>query len=159
RHKDLIGAGTLRRLALTPDGLRALVTRRDAHDVAEVNVNRSGAFGQITPIPIAGDPDGIAVSPSGRRAYVTDATDSLIYELDTDLASVTQRTVLREIRVGEARLTGGVAVDRTGRSVLFSTGDQGSRGVDLGSAFTFALHGTASAGGIAITPSAREALF
>src|SRR5206468_1019381 len=86
--------------------------------VVEVDADpQSGTFGQaLAFIPLPGAPEGIAVAPSGQRAYVTDQTAGVVEELDVDVTSALYRHVLREIPVPNAILAGGIAIDpRRGR--------------------------------------------
>src|SRR5262249_61685657 len=62
-----------KRLALSPHGLRAFVTRRDSSDVVAIDADpTSGTFRQVlgkTFTGVGSGPDGITVAGSGRRAY------------------------------------------------------------------------------------------
>ncbi len=165
-----LAAGTA--LALTPDGSRAYVTRRERGDVIAVDASpASGTFRQILrTIPlefastpgadaVVGLPEGIAIAGTGKRAYVTDRLEGVVFQLDIDPRSFTRDQVVGEIRDPDAVLVGGVAVSPGSDKVFFATSNAGSRSFDLATAVSAAVNPEVGGDGAAITPTGGEVLF
>jgi YVTN family beta-propeller protein len=164
RTPVVVAMAGARRLALSPDGYRAYVTRRDLGEVAVVDADPfSGQYRTILAHVTVGDgqgrPEGVALGNSGRRAYVTDASSGTIYELDTAAGSLTRNQVLREVSDPGLTLTGGVVVLPGSSRLLFTTGNEGSRSYDLSSGVASVLTGQPSTGAVAATPSGEEMLY
>ncbi len=154
--------GAASRIALTPDGARAIVTRPVAGDAVVVDADPlSGTFGQaVTNIPVAGTPEGIALSPGGRRAYLTDQLIGKAFELDIDPGSATFNSVLREIRLPGALLTAGIGVTPDNTQLLVTTSNAGSRAIEIANdSMVVLLHPGASTGGASATLGGDQALF
>ena len=151
-----------RRLTLSPDGYRAFVTRRDSGDVVVVDADPlSGTFRQVlghAHSGAGGQPDGIAITGSGRRAYVTDAVLGTIFEFDTAIGSPTTNQVVREIKDSTVVLTGGITISPGTGKLIFTTGNASSRSFDLGSSAAAVVISGASTGSVAITPSGTDVL-
>lgn len=151
-----------RSIALTPDGAWGVITRPERGEVDVVDARpTSGRFGlPEATLPLGGKPTGVAVSPDGRRAYVTDGLEGRVRVLDLDPASLSARTELPGIAVPNAALSGAVAVDPRGDRLYVTTADRGLLALDPANpgAAPVVLHPTSLAGGIAIPPGGTEVL-
>ena len=105
-------------IALTPNGLTALVTDYSGGDVLPITLS-SGAVG--TPISVGEGPLGIQVSPNGNDAYVANSEDGTVSQIV--LSNDTANSPATTIEVGF--LPQQVAVDPTG-STLWVTEDNSS---------------------------------
>jgi DNA-binding beta-propeller fold protein YncE len=149
-----------RSIALTPDGARAVITRPAGGEVVVVNAARgSGTFGlPIATLALGGAPGGVAVAPDGTRAFVTDATGGMVRVLDIDPASVALYSERRQIPMPATALTGGVAVDPRGGTLVLTSSDRGLLAVDLSTDAVVVLNPAPNSGGVAIPPSGAEVL-
>lgn len=82
-------------IALTPDGLEALVTDYSGGDVIPVTL-KSGLLG--TAIPVGANPLDIQVSPNGNNAYVANSGDGTVTQID--LTSNTPTTPATTLETG-----------------------------------------------------------
>ena len=104
-------------------------------------------------------PEGIAVAPSGQRAYVTDQTAGVVEELDVDVTSALYRHVLREIPVPNAILAGGIAIDPRRERLVLTTKNLGMVSVDLDSTeIVTTLSSQVGGAGVAVTPGGNRVL-
>lgn len=102
-------------IAITPNGLTALVTDYSGGDVLPITLS-NGAVG--TPISVGEGPLGIQVSPNGNDAYVANSEDGTVSEIV--LSDDTANSPATTLEVGF--LPQQVAVDPTG-STLWVTED------------------------------------
>jgi DNA-binding beta-propeller fold protein YncE len=108
---DIGGPASYGSVAISPDGSRAYVGRKDSKDVVAIDLRTGRLVG--SPIPIGEIPTAIAITPDGRRAYVVDSTGSelepaeTITVLDTQTGSV----VGGPIKVGRAPSDVAIAPD------------------------------------------------
>ena len=65
-------------IAITPDGSRALVVDHDE----SVSVVETATRKALKPIPLPGAGEGVAISPSGELAWVTDEGDEEVHVID-----------------------------------------------------------------------------
>ena len=158
-------------IALVPSGRRAWVTRPDnaASDhansrVSEVDADpNSATYGQVLgDVALPGYlPSGITIAATGQLAYVSDQSSDRVLELNIDPAAAGSfRTLLREIKVPTALLSGGIVLDPHGRSLYVGTDNLGLLAIDLAvdppTATTLAA--TAVGAGVAVTPSGGRVL-
>lgn len=160
RPVTLLAAGDTRGLALTPDGSRLVTGIAGAGDVLVMGAIPGNNLGVILgTIPIGVTVGAAAVSPNGRRAFVTDLGGT-VFELDIDPGSATPFTVRRIMPIPGAALTGGIAVSLDGTKLYLSTNNQGLIQADLtqNPPLVMVLNPTPNQGGVAITPSGGEVL-
>lgn len=154
-------SGTFRGTALTPDGSRLVTCRPNLGQVLVIGASPGLNLGQIlATITVGGAPGGAAISPNGRRAYVSDQVQGVVHELDIDPASVGANTMRRDLQVPGASLSGGAAVSLDGATLYLSSVNLGLLSVDLTQntgAFTV-LQSDPVVGGVAITPDGGEVL-
>ena len=153
--------GNLRGLALTPDGSRAVLGRPGTGDVIVMGTTPGNNLGlTLATIPAGGSPGGVAISPNGRRAYVTDQIADQVHEIDLKPGSLALYTVLRTFTVPGAALTGGIAVSLDGGALALSTSNQGLLSLDVTTdpPVVSVLNPTPNQGGVAIVPSGGEVI-
>jgi YVTN family beta-propeller protein len=154
--------GTFRGLALTPDGSRAVLGRASTGDVLVIGATPGNNLGLALapPIPVGGEPGGVGISPNGKRAYVPDHLAGKVSEIDIDSGSPAPYSVLRQIALPGATLSGGVAVSLDGTTLYLSSSNQGLLSVDLtvDPPVSTVLNPNLCDGGVAITPSGEEIL-
>lgn len=73
----ITGSNAPRRFAITPDGIKA-------HVLGNSQVFPIDLVSQITgtPIPVGSGPDGIAVTPDGKTAYISSFNDNIVTPID-----------------------------------------------------------------------------
>jgi hypothetical protein len=154
--------GRYRGLALTPDGARAVLGRASTGEVLVLGALDGPGLGIPVhpPIVVGGEPSGLAISPDGKRAYVTDRNAGIVHEVDIDPVSLTAYTLLRDITLSSATLSGGIAVSLDGGQLYLASSNQGLLRVPLSEEDPSAqvLNSSATDGGIAVTPAGDEVL-
>jgi YVTN family beta-propeller protein len=116
-------------IVFTPDGTRAYASIDGNYgSVSQIKVINTSSHTIVNTIqlPIPTAPQGVAVSPDGKRVYVSGWVSQKVSVIDTDTTSPTYNTVTAVIPVsGEAR---GIALSPTG-NLAYITLDTG--GVDV----------------------------
>jgi DNA-binding beta-propeller fold protein YncE len=152
------------RAALTANGAWLLVTQRQARRVLRVVADPAqGEFGAARDtIELDHPVDGVIAAPDGRRAFVVSADSQAVLELDIEAASVTQGTVLRQVRIGRA-LVGDVAIDPSGRYLVLPLRGSGWVTVDMDAAqpenTLRVVEAGSSTGAVAIGPDGNRTLL
>jgi YVTN family beta-propeller protein len=155
-------AGTMRGLALTPDGTRLVTCDISQHKLVVMGAVPGNNIGIIIgnvvlPSPNLGD---IAISPDGRRAYVPQVGDPIVDEIDIDPQSGSALTLLRQLFLGTALANGGVTASPDGAQLYVSTSNLGVVSATLANppVVTPLYPVQTTQGSLATTPSGSEVL-
>jgi DNA-binding beta-propeller fold protein YncE len=145
-------------VALTPDGRLLVATQPVRGRLQVFDADPSGSPGTLlATIPVDGAPFGVAVSPTGQRAYATDEDTTVVHEIDLRAGSATRFTVVgvRALPPGAIGPNGGIAVDpRNDRYYLTTATGTWSLATD-GSA---SLLTSAVGPGVTATPSGAQVI-
>jgi uncharacterized protein (TIGR03437 family) len=100
-------------LALSADDSLLIVANPDNNSVTLFDVKNGNA--KLAEITVGGEPNGVALSPDGTRAYVANTLDGTVTVLGINRAAGSYGTVLNTIRVGAEPY--GLALTPTGRKL------------------------------------------
>jgi uncharacterized protein (TIGR03437 family) len=100
-------------LALSADDSLLIVANPDNNSVTLFDVRNNNT--RLAEIPVGREPNGVALSPDGTRAYVSNTVDGTVSVLGIDRAAASYGTVLRTITVGTEPY--GLALTPSGRKL------------------------------------------
>ena len=100
-------------LALSADDSLLLVANPDNNSVSLFDVRTGNT--RLAEVPVGREPNGVALSPDGTRAYVANTVDGTVTVLGINRSAGTYNTVLRTITVGAEPY--GLALTPTGAAV------------------------------------------
>jgi YVTN family beta-propeller protein len=99
-----LGAGSEPwQVVVTPDGASALVVLRQAQQVVKID-DLKGTPKKGAVVKVGSEPTGIALSPTGRKAYVANWVDGTLAVIDTQTMTVTKTVDLNAALVGTGLL-------------------------------------------------------
>jgi YVTN family beta-propeller protein len=143
-------------IRLTPDGTRAVITLPASGGAMLVDaLMTSGTLGaMLDSIPLPGSPAGVAIDPSGQRAYFTDPAHLAVHAVEIRAGLATSGQILRTYSSASA-LNGGIAIQPDGsRLVLGSSSGLFTIGIADNSQNSLAPFATS--GTVAIDPSGLQ---
>jgi len=150
-------------LALSADDSLLAVANPDNNTVTFFDTKNN--YARLAEVAVGKEPNGVALSPDGTRAYVANTVDGTVSVLGIDRSSPYYATVLRTIAVGTEPY--GLALTPTGRKLYVANARSNSVSV-IDTATNYSVATIANAGleprGIAITNSGsgddtQETLF
>jgi len=153
--------GALDAIALSPATSKAYAIGSSSGRLYQISA-ATGTIGQNSLcMDIGGQPAGLAVRPDGRAVYVTDLDRNAVHEIDV---STTPAQELRRFDLTKFTLTGAIAVEVGGDSLLLDTRELGGVALSLITdtlAWRQIAPGAPASGhgGIAETPQRDEILF
>jgi YVTN family beta-propeller protein len=101
-------------LALSADDSLLIVANPDNNSVTLFDLKTGNT--RLAEIAVGREPNGVALSPDGTRAYVANTVDGTVSVLGIDRASANYATLLRTITVGTEPY--GIALTPTGRKLF-----------------------------------------
>src|SRR6476659_7963075 len=92
------GATSSQPLALSADDSLLLVANPDNNTVSLFDLKNGGT--RLAEIPVGKEPNGVALSPDGTRAYVANTVDGTVSVLNISRTSSTAYTLVATVPVG-----------------------------------------------------------
>ena len=139
-------------LALSADDSLLITANPDNDSVTLFDVKTG--YTRLAEIPVGKEPNGVALSPDGTRAYVANTVDGTVSVLTINRASASVATVTNTIKVGTEPY--GLALTPLGRKLYVTNARSNSVSV-IDTSANFSVRTIANAGieprGIAITNS------
>ena len=153
-------------LAVTPDGKFVYVANSGNGTVSVIDTSTNTVLPAAISLPTFGcdgcfpSPVGVAITPDGTRAYVTDAIQGAIHVIDTNPGSLTYNTVLTSITADVGNNPTAIAMSsEIGTAAYYTFGTNSVGRIDTNPAsLTYNTHTTTftvgtSPTGIAVTPN------
>ena len=110
-----VGPTSSQPLALSADGALLAVVNPDNDSVTFFNVG-GGAITNLGEIPVGDEPNGVALSPNGSRAFVANTVSGTVSVLSVNANGTPVATLLQQIPVGTEPY--GVALTPNGTQAL-----------------------------------------
>src|SRR5215831_11535438 len=107
------GATSSQPLALSADDSLLLVANTDSNTVSLFDLKNGGA--RLAEIPVGKEPNGVAMSPDGTRAYVANTLDGTVSVLNISRTASAAYTLVTTIPVGTEPY--GLALTPAGRKL------------------------------------------